>query len=103
MVGNSFYKKLYTFIFRKTAVRKAIEKGLAPRVPLKISRRGILDYNKPGWCSGYVNMLAKILFNLNYARGHAWTLFEKNNVVFSLLERTKDGELKPKKNFFARF
>ncbi|MBN1941239.1 MAG: hypothetical protein JW772_03595 [Candidatus Diapherotrites archaeon] len=53
-----------------------IRGGSPIRVPVEQGRFSTLDFNKPDWCSAYATRAAKIVFGLNYTRGHAWKLAE---------------------------
>ncbi len=60
----------------------AIRAGSAIRVPVETDREGkTRDFNNGGNCAGYAVRVAKIIFDLDYERGHAWDLAKKNGNV----------------------
>lgn len=52
----------------------------------------VMDFNKPGWCSAYAVRAAKILFGVNYERGHAWDIGSKNKTIKATAQRLKNLE-----------
>ncbi|MDD5162854.1 MAG: hypothetical protein PHD95_01455 [Candidatus ainarchaeum sp.] len=70
----------------------AIGTGNAIRVPIETDRKGrTKDFNKDGNCAGYAVRVAKIIFGLDYEKGHAWDLAKWNHLSLRLATKTGWG------------